>query len=126
MDKVSRPMRPTGPRHLPPKTALAAVCLFTLGGVCFAEGPSLCSPLFRCSLTAPRPPPSRASQVLLWIGIPLWHSSDYESDDRERGLSLIILGSITFLPGSYASYMLYGAYKRWRGFDYSQVPSYDD
>ena len=119
-------MRPTGPRHLPPKTALAAVCLFTLGGVRFPDAPSLCPSLYRCSQARAHPTPPAALQVLLWIGVPLWHSSDYESDDRERGLSLIILGSITFLPGSYASYMLYGAYKRWRGFDYSQVPSYDD
>ena len=39
---------------------------------------------------------------------------------------LLILGGITFLPGSYASWNLYGAYKGWVGYDYSHIPSYDD
>jgi hypothetical protein len=30
------------------------------------------------------------------------------------------------IPGSYASYNLYGAYQGWPGYDYSQVPSWDD
>lgn len=31
-----------------------------------------------------------------------------------------------FLPGSYASLNLLGAYLGWSGYDYSSVPSYDD
>lgn len=31
-----------------------------------------------------------------------------------------------FIPGSYASYQLYGSFKGWKGYDYSQIPSYDD
>lgn len=49
-----------------------------------------------------------------------------KSDDRDRGLAMIILGSLMFIPGSYASCVLYGAYIGWPGYDYNQVPSYDD
>lgn len=31
-----------------------------------------------------------------------------------------------FIPGSYATYQLYGAWMRWPGYRYSYVPSYDD
>ncbi|TYZ52040.1 hypothetical protein PybrP1_004834 [[Pythium] brassicae (nom. inval.)] len=47
-------------------------------------------------------------------------------DGEHRGLSFLILGLIAFIPGSYASYQLYGSYKGWKGYDYSQIPSYDD
>lgn len=78
--------------------------------------------------------------------------------EQERGLALVILGSIStfprpsnlnhetsntprfdpltttpqlhlptvFIPGSYASTQLLGAYLGWPGYDYSYVPSYDD
>ena len=46
--------------------------------------------------------------------------------DGERGRSMIILGSICFMPGSYASYLLWGAYRRWPGYKWNHVPSYDD
>ncbi|GAB9472658.1 hypothetical protein Gpo141_00009831 [Globisporangium polare] len=47
-------------------------------------------------------------------------------DGEHRGLSFLILGLIAFIPGSYASYQLYGSFKGWKGYDYSQIPSYDD
>lgn len=31
-----------------------------------------------------------------------------------------------FIPGSYATCQLYGSWKGWKGYDYSQIPSYDD
>ena len=37
-----------------------------------------------------------------------------------------MLGALLLCPGVFASYHLYGAYHRWPGFSYSQVPSYDD
>ena len=44
-----------------------------------------------------------------------------------RSVPVVLVPPISaFLPGSYASFMLYAAYKRWPGYDYSQVPSYDD
>ena len=44
----------------------------------------------------------------------------------DRGFSMILLGSLMFIPGSYASAVLYGAYRGWDGYDYSQIPSYDE
>lgn len=43
-----------------------------------------------------------------------------------RGLSMIGLGCLLFTPGSYAVLVLYGSWKGWRGYSYSQIPSYDD
>ncbi|CAH0481578.1 unnamed protein product [Peronospora belbahrii] len=47
-------------------------------------------------------------------------------DDENRGLSILSLGLIAFIPGSYATYQLYGAWKGWKGYHYDQIPSYDD
>ncbi|KAF1795402.1 hypothetical protein GQ600_18524 [Phytophthora cactorum] len=70
-------------------------------------------------------------------------------DEEKRGLSFLILGLIgktastsvlflqvgddfsasiaaAFIPGSYATYQLYGAWKGWKGYNYDQIPSYDD
>ncbi|CEG40681.1 upf0414 transmembrane protein c20orf30-like protein [Plasmopara halstedii] len=47
-------------------------------------------------------------------------------DEEKRGLSFLILGLIAFIPGSYATYQLYGAWKGWKGYHYDQIPSYDD
>lgn len=46
--------------------------------------------------------------------------------DRDRGIAMIVIGSLTFIPGSYATYNLYGAWKGWRGYKYAHIPSYDD
>ncbi|KAE8903685.1 hypothetical protein PF005_g15113 [Phytophthora fragariae] len=47
-------------------------------------------------------------------------------DEERRGLSFLILGLIAFIPGSYATYQLYGSWKGWKGYTYDQIPSYDD
>lgn len=59
--------------------------------------------------------------VLLYIGLKLLYEGD-----SDRGTTLTILGSITFLPGSWASWNLYGSFQRWPGYDFSDVPSYDE
>ncbi|CEO95220.1 hypothetical protein PBRA_003986 [Plasmodiophora brassicae] len=41
-------------------------------------------------------------------------------------LPFFIIGGIGFIPGSYNSWILYQAYMGVKGYDYSQVPSYDD
>mmetsp|Transcript_16282 Transcript_16282/g.24534 ORF Transcript_16282/g.24534 Transcript_16282/m.24534 type:complete len:102 (+) Transcript_16282:105-410(+) len=43
-----------------------------------------------------------------------------------RGLSLICLGAVMFLPGSYVSYLLLGVGLGWQNFDSSMIPSYDE
>ncbi|OQR88226.1 hypothetical protein ACHHYP_07051 [Achlya hypogyna] len=68
-----------------------------------------------------------AAVVLFTIGsVLLYVSTLFGLDGERRGLSFFVLGLITFIPGSYATTQLYGAYKGWPGYDYSQLPSYDD
>uniref|UniRef100_K3X3J5 Transmembrane protein 230 n=1 Tax=Globisporangium ultimum (strain ATCC 200006 / CBS 805.95 / DAOM BR144) TaxID=431595 RepID=K3X3J5_GLOUD len=68
-----------------------------------------------------------AAVSLFTLGsIMIFASTRIGLDGEHRGLSFLILGLIAFIPGSYASYQLYGSYKGWKGYDYSQIPSYDD
>ena len=46
--------------------------------------------------------------------------------EREAGINMLVIGGLMFLPGSYASWILYGAWKRWPNYEYHQVPSYDE
>ena len=82
----------------PPKTTVAAVGMLVVGSIFLALG----------------------------IVTFLTNVMGSKSDDRDRGLAMIVLGSLMFIPGSYASCVLYGAYRGWPGYEYSQVPSYDD
>lgn len=62
--------------------------------------------------------------ILLCVGLGIrWHTDPKE---KERGLALIILGTLLFIPGSYASFQLYGAWAGWPGYSYAYIPSYDD
>ena len=45
---------------------------------------------------------------------------------RERGLAMLVVGALTFLPGSYAVTVLLGARLGWRGYSYDTLPSYDE
>mmetsp|Transcript_1006 Transcript_1006/g.1278 ORF Transcript_1006/g.1278 Transcript_1006/m.1278 type:complete len:106 (+) Transcript_1006:90-407(+) len=80
----------------PPKTTLAAVLMLSIGGVLFCLG-----------------------ALITW-------GKFSNKKDRERGLAMLVIGSILLLPGSYASVTLYGAYQGWPGYHYSAIPSYDD
>ncbi|TMW69808.1 hypothetical protein Poli38472_001964 [Pythium oligandrum] len=68
-----------------------------------------------------------AAIVLFTLGsVLIWVSTRIGLDGEQRGLSFFILGLIAFIPGSYATVQLYGSFKGWKGYDYSQIPSYDD
>ncbi len=56
------------------------------------------------------------AQLLLFFGVRIMN---YE--DHDKGVALIVIGSLAFLPGSYASFQLYGAWKEWPGYDYANV-----
>ena len=82
----------------------------------------------------PTPPPFYTSiaavimlsldSVFLGLGISsIWIS---KGNDLGKNLSVIFLGSLLFIPGSYSSFVLYGSWLGWNGFSYDQVPSYDD
>jgi len=82
----------------PPRTTLAAVGMLVVGSIF----------------------------LVLGIVTFLTNAMGNKADDRDRGTAMIVLGSLMFIPGSYASCILYGAYRGWPGYEYSQVPSYDD
>jgi hypothetical protein len=46
--------------------------------------------------------------------------------NQERGIAMCVVGSIAFIPGIYASFILLGAALGWQGYSYDQLPSYDD
>jgi len=47
-------------------------------------------------------------------------------DDASRGFAMVCLGLLMFIPGSYASTILWGAYRGWPGYHYDHLPSYDE
>ena len=65
-----------------------------------------------------------AGSSFLTTGLYIYFSNLRVGSDR--GLAMVLLGFLMFTPGSYASFVLYGAYHGWTGYDYSQIPSYDD
>mmetsp|Transcript_21436 Transcript_21436/g.39986 ORF Transcript_21436/g.39986 Transcript_21436/m.39986 type:complete len:158 (-) Transcript_21436:231-704(-) len=75
-----------------------------------------------------------ASALLLVLGVAFittgavfyWGSDGTER--HARGKDILIVGCILLLPGAYTSYIYFGAWMKWQGFKYSQVPSlhYDD
>lgn len=40
-----------------------------------------------------------------------------------QGFVLIVIGSLTFIPGSYHTWLAYNAHKGRRGFSYTDIPS---
>ena len=40
-----------------------------------------------------------------------------------QGFVLIVIGSLTFIPGSYHTWLAYNAHKGRRGFSYSDIPT---
>ncbi len=117
------------------KTALWSLFLFGAGLV--REGAGQLSLLMRISLCVILMPVE--PQTMLLIGI---SELGYNHD---RAIGMIVVGCLgtfaahctnfrqryaplraAFLPGMYASYIMLGACLRWKGFKYSQIPSYDD
>mmetsp|Transcript_6221 Transcript_6221/g.7716 ORF Transcript_6221/g.7716 Transcript_6221/m.7716 type:complete len:97 (-) Transcript_6221:333-623(-) len=83
----------------------------------------------RIRIARPPPPKTTVAAGLMLVGgtaLLLLGAFIGILEDAHKGMSLMILGVILVLPGSYASYILYGAYKRWPDFHYHQVPSYDE
>jgi hypothetical protein len=65
-----------------------------------------------------------AGSVFLVAGLYIYFMNLRAGSDR--GLAMVLLGLLMFTPGSYASFVLYGAYHGWAGYDYNQIPSYDE
>jgi len=48
------------------------------------------------------------------------------SQDRDRAIGMLAVGSLAFIPGFYACWVLLGTYMGWHGYSYDILPSYDD
>lgn len=49
----------------------------------------------------------------------------YFLSSKDKGRDLLIVGSVMLLPGGYSSYVLFGAWMKWRNFSYNSIPSMD-
>ena len=82
--------------------------------------------------SAPPPRTALAALVLTTVGLVVIIVGLYEKwydvgpDVPYHYFTLFLLGFITFVPGSYATFNLWGAFRRWPQFEYDQVPSWDD
>ena len=81
---------------IPYKSIMLAVMLFTIGTVLLVVG------------------------SLLVSGI--WVPAEY----ADRTIPVLILGCIAFIPGSYHTYIAWASYRQYKGYSYSQIPSFDD
>ena len=65
--------------------------------------------------------------VFLILGVSEYTTSIFQmGGDTSVGLSMIVLGALMFVPGSYGSFIIYGAYRGWTGDSYNQIPNYDE
>ena len=58
--------------------------------------------------------------IMLYFGV---KALPYE---RDRALAMLVTGAIAFIPGSYACVVIAGTLLGWRGYDYRDLPSYDN
>ena len=74
---------------------------------------------------APARRPRRLGTTLIAVGLcEKWYDVGPKNDGHF--FALWMLGFLTFLPGSYASFMLWGAFRGWPYYSYDEVPSWDD
>lgn len=60
-----------------------------------------------------------AGSLLLFYGVQALPS------EKDRAIGMLVTGSLAFIPGSYASWIILGSYMGWRGYDMHELPSYD-
>ena len=49
-----------------------------------------------------------------------------EGHEKRDWVPAIVLGILCLIPGSYASFLAYGAHKKWLGYSWDAIPSYQD
>ena len=81
---------------IPYKSIMLAIVLFTIGTVLLVVG------------------------SLLVSGI--WVPAEY----ADRTIPVLILSCIAFIPGSYHTFIAWASYRQYKGYSYSQIPSFDD
>ncbi|KAJ8602691.1 hypothetical protein CTAYLR_003773 [Chrysophaeum taylorii] len=77
------------------------------------------------------PPPKTAIAAisLLVLGSVLFVTSladHWYKPKRSQRFPLFVLSLLTLPPGAFASFVLFAAFRRWPGYSYTQVPSWDD
>lgn len=58
--------------------------------------------------------------LMLYFGVQLLPT------EKDRAIGMLVTGSLAFLPGTYASWIILGSWLGWRGYDMHELPSYDD
>jgi len=53
-----------------------------------------------------------------------WETSGDETK-KTQGFDLLLAGSVMLVPGTWSMTLIYGAWRGWRGYQYSDVPSLD-
>ncbi|KAJ5067849.1 hypothetical protein M0811_03039 [Anaeramoeba ignava] len=61
--------------------------------------------------------------ILIVFGV-LFHLEKFSEEFQDRGIPLIILGSLMFLPGFYESMIAYYSYKGYPGYSYDSIPEF--
>jgi hypothetical protein len=46
--------------------------------------------------------------------------------EKDRAIGMLVTGALAFIPGSYATWTIFGAWMGWRGYDMHELPSYDE
>ena len=65
-----------------------------------------------------------AGIIMLILGIMLL-TGYIETEHWDRGYPLVVLGLVTFAPGSYVMTLTYCAFRGYPGYSYSMIPDYD-
>lgn len=115
IDYEPRIRRPLMRQYPPLKTTVVAALLF-IGGLFF-----LCFGISIIFSRIMEHGKDRGLAMVILGGISKFYLS-HQSDM----IHLLILIDTVFIPGSYASLIIYGTWKGWSGYDYSMIPSYDD
>jgi len=66
--------------------------------------------------------------LVLLLGLGQYYDEWFGESDKENsaGLSMIGLGALMCIPGSYGAVVLFGSWRRWEGYSYDQLPNYGD
>ncbi|OQR88219.1 hypothetical protein ACHHYP_07052 [Achlya hypogyna] len=87
------------------------------------EGRSWWTPKFQLDPRVPiKTTIAAVAMLLTGIGLLIW---GIVFAAEGRGLGHLLLGCLTVIPGAYGTVQLYGAYKGWRGYAFTNLPSYD-
>lgn len=59
--------------------------------------------------------------LMLYFGVQALNEGE-----QDRAIAMLVIGSLAFLPGFYATWVIVATLLGLRGYDYHDLPSYDD